>query len=82
MNLLTIDTPEVETAVLAYAGNQYLRNLPAYIFYDGTLGNNWCRCVSNEKTGIATSFLKHYCPCSNALFTMCEFKFPRSMRLN
>lgn len=82
MNLLKLDTPEVTTAVFAYAGDQYMRGLPYHIFTDGSYGNNWCRCISNLKTGIATSFARLICPCSDALFAMCEFKFPRSMRLN
>ena len=77
MNLFKLDTPEAETAVLSYASGQYWRGLPYYIFTDGTLGNNWCRCISNEKTGIITSFIKHQCLCSAALFAMCEYKFPR-----
>ena len=77
MNMLNLETTEVETAVLAYAGDQYQRNLPSFVLYSGTLGNNYCRCVSNQKTGIATSFKKHQCFCSDALFAMCEYKAPK-----
>ena len=82
MNLLQLDTPEVTTDVLAYASDQYMRLLPTHVFTEGSYGNNWCRCISNFRTGIATKFARLICPCSDALFTMCEFKFPRSMLLN
>jgi hypothetical protein len=77
MNMLKLDTPNVETAVLAYANDQYIRSLPGFIVVDGTLGNGWCRCVSNQKTGKKDDYRKHQCGCGDNLFGMCEFKFPR-----
>ena len=73
MNQLRLDSPEETLAVLDYAGDQYQRAIPGYITYYGTLGNNWCNCVSNEKSGIATVYRVHQCFCSSALFSMCEF---------
>lgn len=81
MNLLRLDSPDATAVSLAYSGDQYLRYYFSYTFVSGTLGNNWCRCVSNEKTGIATTFLKHQCLCSVAYFAMCEFKFPRGKKM-
>ena len=81
MNLLRLDSAESTAVALAYSGDQYLRYYFSYTFVSGTLGNNWCRCVSNEKTGIATTFLKHQCLCSIAYFAMCEFKFPRGKKM-
>lgn len=78
MNMFKASTPELEIALLEYAGDQYQRHLPGFIFYDGEFGNNWCRSVSNVKTGIATIYKKHYNPCSDACFAMCEIKRPRS----
>ena len=82
MNLIKLETPEITTAVLDYASDQYRRFLPYYIFTAGTLGNNLCRCISNQKTGIASSFAKHQCFCSDAFYAMCEFQFPRSIENN
>jgi hypothetical protein len=77
MNMLRIDTPEVETAVLKFANDQYSRFLPGWIYYDGTMGNGRCRCISNEKTGVATNYIKHQCGVDDGNYAMCEFKTAR-----
>jgi hypothetical protein len=76
MNILRV-TPEIQASVLDYASDQYRRFKPTYIFYEGDLGNNNCRCISNENTTRNEDFKKHYCACSDPLFAMCEFKYPR-----
>jgi hypothetical protein len=77
MKLASIEEPEAEAGILAYANIKYAPILPAYIFVDGNLGNNWCRCVSNSKTGKANDFRRHQCACSDTWFAMCEFETPR-----
>ena len=80
MNLLRLDSADAKAVALAYSGDQYLRFAAAYIFVSGSLGNNWCRCVSNIGTGLASIFEEKQCICSVAYYALCEYKFPRGER--
>jgi hypothetical protein len=77
MKMAVIDTPELETAFLTFANDQYSRFLPGWMYFDGTLGNGRCRCISNEKTGKSDNYIKQQCNEGDGNYAMCEFKFPR-----
>lgn len=82
MNLARLDSPINDAQIMAFVSVRYAAYFFGYLTYDGTLGNNWCRCLSNQKTLVANNYTQFQCPCSNAVWALCEFKTPRCKNIS
>jgi hypothetical protein len=82
MKIAGFDTLKLEPEFYELANTRYNTSVPRYIFVAGFLSINYCRCIGNQKTGVANNYTDDQCFCTDLSPAFCEFRYPRGNQSN
>ena len=76
MFLSRMESPAIESAMIAYTNQKYPTVLPGTFFMRGVQGHNWCKMITNTLSGKLNNYTVYVTACSYIFYAYCTF-FPQ-----
>jgi hypothetical protein len=80
MAVAKIDSPEVESSMIAFTNEEYswaAPSLPGAVYVDGSPGDGYCNYLTNGISQKSNVFNRSQVGCGMWYYAYCEFKAPR-----
>lgn len=76
MKMAKTESPEAQSALIAFTNKQYGWAVPGGVWIDGVKGGGYCKCLTNYYTWQADYKVAEW-TCATQRYGYCEFKQPR-----